>query len=152
MYKTIEEIERLDEIMNLKAIRKIFIVSMAVAMLLSTVSARAYAIGKKSAAVDEQKDNSQYAQKKKREKEYAKWKIEKVSGAYYYKQKSVRFLVDDTGKKTVTYNFYYNKKGKVDIRIIRNKKGKIKRVKYISKKKAEEMRNHCNTAYCMEKR
>ncbi len=118
-----------------KDIEKAFIVLMAVFMLLVGFSTRVYAVEKNQADVETQ------------EKEYEKWKIKKVKGVYFYKEKSVRLLVDDAGEKAVTNNFFYNKKGKVDIKVIRNKKGKIKKIKYISKKRAEEIIKNYNTAY-----
>ena len=124
-----------------KEIDKVFIVLIAVLMLLGGFSASAHAVGKKSVVVNTQKGTSKNSQKEKQEKEYEKWKIKKINGTYYYKQKSVRLLLDDKAK------FFYNKKGKVDIEVIRNKKGKIKKIRYISKKRAEEIIKNCNTAY-----
>lgn len=115
-----------------KKIEKAFILLMAVAILLGGLPTRAYATEKKS--------------------EYAKWKIEKSDGNYTYKEKAVRLLVDDTGKKTAKNKFYYNKNGTVDIKIIRNKKGKIKKIKKISKKRAEEIIENYSTTYYIEKK
>ncbi len=122
-----------------KEIKVAFTVLMAVAILIGGFSTRAYAAENKNVDVETQKDDSKVSQKKKQEKEYAKWKIKKINGKYFYKQKDVRLLVDDTGKKPVTNNFYCNKKGEVDIKVIRNKKDRIKKIRYISKKKAKEI-------------
>lgn len=141
--------ERLDVIMNLKKeIKKFLLVSMAAVILLCTFSVRAYAVGKKSVAAEGQKGNSKHSGKKKQKKEYAKWKIKKINGEYFYKEKSVRLLVDDTGKKSGTNKFYCNKKGEVSIKIVRNKKGKIKKIKKISKEKTEEMMDNYSMTYC----
>lgn len=118
-------------------IKRAFIILIAVAILIGGYSTKVYAAKK-------------VTQNKKQENEYAKWKIKKINGTYIYKQKDVRLLVDDMGKDALTNNFYYNKKGQVDIRIIRNKKGKIKKIKYISKKRAEEILKNYNTAYCID--
>lgn len=133
-------------------IKRAFIVLVAVAILIGGYSAKVYAAKKKSIEVEIQKSISGVAQKKKQEKEYAKWKIKKINGTYIYKQKDVRLLVDDMGKDDLTNKFYYNKKGQVDIRIMRNKKGKIKKIKYISKKRAKEILKNYNTAYCIDKK
>jgi len=134
----------------IKKLEKDFIVLMAIAILLGGLSTKAYATEKKSVDMEKQKGDSRYSQQKRNKKkknEYAKWKIKKVDGNYFYKQKAVRLLVDDTGKKTVKNKLYYNKKGIVDIRIMRNKKGRIKKIKYISKKRAKEIIENYNTTY-----
>ncbi len=61
----------------------------------------------------------------KQEKEYTKWNIMIKNGVYYYKNKRIRILMD--------------KEGKVDIKVIRNSKNKITKVKYLSEKKAQEI-------------
>jgi hypothetical protein len=117
-----------------KDIKKVFIVLMAAFMLLGGFSTKAYAVEKKQATSETQK-------------EYEKWKIMNKNGVYFYKQRSVRLLVDDAGDKAVTNNFFFRKSGKVDIQVIRNKEGKIKKIKYISKKRAEEIIKNYNTAF-----
>lgn len=72
----------------------------------------------------------------KQEKEYSKWNIAIKNGVYFYKNKRVRILMD-TRKDHSFKNFSYNKKGKVDITVIRNSNYKIIKVKYLSKKKAQ---------------
>lgn len=72
------------------------------------------------------------------EKEYTKWNITIKNGVYYYKNKRIRILMD-TRKDHSFKNFSYDKKGKVDIKVIRNSKNKISKVKYLSKKKAQEI-------------
>lgn len=117
--------------MNIKReIKKALTILMAVAVLLGGLPTRAYAAKKN---------------------EYAKWKIKKIDGKYFYKQKTVRLLLDDTGKKTVTNKFFFNKKGTVDIEIIRNKKGRIEKIKYISKKRAKQIIKNHSTAYYIDK-
>ena len=74
----------------------------------------------------------------KQEKEYAKWNITIKNGVYYYKNKRIRILMD-TRKDRSFKNFSYDKKGKVDIKVIRNSKNKITKVKYLSEKKAQEI-------------
>lgn len=74
----------------------------------------------------------------KQEKEYTKWNITKINGAYYYKNKRIRILMD-TRKDRSFKNFSYDKNGKVDIKVFRNSNNKIIKVKYLSKKKAQEI-------------
>lgn len=74
----------------------------------------------------------------KQEKEYTKWNITIKNGVYYYKNKRIRILMD-TRKDRSFKNFSYDKKGKVDIMVIRNSKNKITKVKYLSEKKAQEI-------------
>lgn len=74
----------------------------------------------------------------KQEKEYTKWSIIIKNGVYYYKNKRIRILMD-TRKDHSFKNFSYDKKGKVDIKVIRDSKNKISKVKYLSKKKAQEI-------------
>lgn len=74
----------------------------------------------------------------KQEKEYTKWDITKKNGVYYYKNKRIRVLMDIRKDRSIK-NFSYNKKGKVDIRVIRNSNNKITKVKYLSKKKAQKI-------------
>ncbi len=74
----------------------------------------------------------------KQEKEYTKWNIIIKNGVYYYKNKRIRILMD-TRKDHSFKNFSYDKKGKVDIKVIRDSKNKISKVKYLSKKKAQEI-------------
>lgn len=74
----------------------------------------------------------------KQEKEYTKWNIMIKNGVYYYKNKRIRILMD-TRKDRSFKNFSYDKEGKVDIKVIRNSKNKITKVKYLSEKKAQEI-------------
>ena len=74
----------------------------------------------------------------KQEKEYTKWNITIKNGVYYYKNKRIRILMD-TRKDRSFKNFSYDKKGKVDVKVIRNSDNKITKVKYLSKKKAQEI-------------
>lgn len=74
----------------------------------------------------------------KQEKEYTKWNITIKNGVYYYKNKRIRILMD-TKKDRSFKNFSYDKKGKVDVKVIRNSDNKITKVKYLSKKKAQEI-------------
>lgn len=70
-------------------------------------------------------------------KEYKKWKIKIKNGNYYYKNKRVRVFADIKPDKSFL-QFSYDKKGTVDIKITRNKKGHIKNIKYLSKEEADE--------------
>ncbi len=70
-------------------------------------------------------------------KEYKKWKIKRKNGNYYYKNKRVRVFADIKPDKSFL-QFSYDKKGTVDIKITRNKKGYIKNIKYLSKEEADE--------------
>ena len=74
----------------------------------------------------------------KQEKQYTKWNITIKNGVYYYKNKRIRILMD-TRKDRSFKNFSYDKKGKVDVKVIRNSDNKITKVKYLSKKKAQEI-------------
>ena len=74
----------------------------------------------------------------KEEMEYSKWDITIKNGIYYYKNKRIRILMD-TRKDRSFKNFSYNKKGKVDLKVIRNSNNKITKVKYLSEKKAQEI-------------
>ena len=74
----------------------------------------------------------------KEETEYSKWDITIKNGIYYYKNKRIRILMD-TRKDRSFKNFSYNRKGKVDLKVIRNSKNKITGVKYLSEKKAQEI-------------
>lgn len=125
--------------------KKAAIAFMAAVALCSTFPVSTYAAGIGGTAIEEQKTNEKGSWEERREKEYAKWKIKNVDGVYYYKQKMVHLLVDDAGEQTVTNNFYCNREGKINIEIIRNKKGKIKKIKKFSGKRAEEMLSNLNT-------
>ncbi len=70
-------------------------------------------------------------------KEYKKWQIKRKNGNYYYKDQRVRVLIDLKPDKSFMV-FSYDKKGDIDLKITRNKDGKIKKVKYISKKEADK--------------
>ena len=63
----------------------------------------------------------------KEETEYSKWDITIKNGIYYYKNKRIRILMD-TRKDRSFKNFSY-----------RNSNNKITKVKYLSKKKAQEI-------------
>lgn len=72
------------------------------------------------------------------ENEYAKWNITIKNGVYYYKDKRIRILMD-TRKDHSFQNFSYDKRGKVDIKVVRNSNNNITKVKYLSKKKAQRI-------------
>lgn len=95
-----------------------------------------YQRGSKNVLTDSQKE----------EREYARWKIKKVNGIYYYKNKRIRIFMD-SDKKTALDTFCYDKKGEVDLEIIRNKNHSIKKVKFISKKKAKKILKKLNIVY-----
>lgn len=89
-------------------------------------------------ALKVQQGNTNGFKTDKQEKEYTRWNITIKNGVYYYKNKRIRILVD-TRKDRSFKNFSYDKKGKVDIKVIRNSDNKITKVKYLSKKKAQEI-------------
>lgn len=70
-------------------------------------------------------------------KEYKKWQIKRKNGNYYYKDQRVRVFIDLKPDKSFM-EFSYNKKGNIDLKITRNKNGKITKVKQISKKEADK--------------
>lgn len=71
-------------------------------------------------------------------KEYKKWKITSKNSNFYYKRKRVRILADFKADKSFV-QFHYDENGTIDLKITRNKKGKISNVGYFSKKEAEEL-------------
>ncbi|MCI9079247.1 MAG: hypothetical protein HFH68_10050 [Lachnospiraceae bacterium] len=71
-------------------------------------------------------------------KEYKKWKITSENGNFYYNKKRVRILADFRADKSFV-QFSYDEKGVIDLKITRNKKGKISKIEYLSKKEAEEL-------------
>lgn len=85
-----------------------------------------------------QKGDTAGFQTDQQEEEYRQWEIQTRNGVYYYKNKRIRILMD-TRKNRSFKNFNYDKMGKVDLKIIRDKNNSIIKVKYLSKKKAKEM-------------
>ncbi len=71
-------------------------------------------------------------------REYKKWKITRKNGSFYYKGKQVRIFADFKADKSFA-QFSYDEKGTVNLKISRNKNGKISKVGYLSKKEAEEL-------------
>ncbi|WMJ86602.1 M56 family metallopeptidase [Anaerocolumna sp. MB42-C2] len=70
--------------------------------------------------------------------EYAKWEVTYKDGIFYYRDHKVRLFMDMAADNSFK-NFSYNKKGSVDLRLIRNSKGLIVKSEYISKDEAEEL-------------
>lgn len=68
---------------------------------------------------------------------YAKWGIKKNDDNYYYKKERVRILFDLKYDNSLKF-MNYDKKGTVDLKIKRNKKGKILKVTYLSEKESEK--------------
>lgn len=120
------------------------------ALILLSVIALFFAFSLKTYAAEKQIDSIDSREKKQTE-EYKKWEIKNVNGVYYYKQKKIYMLVDDAGKLNEANNFYYNKKGKICIEIVRNEDGKMKGIKKFSKKKAKQMLDNFNNGYIFEK-
>ncbi len=60
------------------------------------------------------------------------------NGSFYYKGKRVRILADFKADKSFV-QFSYDEKGTINLKISRNKNGKISKVGYLSKKEAEEL-------------
>lgn len=106
-------------------------------LILLIILALPCAVCNKTYAIQTKQDSS-YSQSKKQKKEY---KIKKIKHTHYYKKKRIRILYDPDG------NFYYDRNGKVDLKIIRNKKHKIKKVTYLSRKKAKQILDNVSTAY-----
>lgn len=71
-------------------------------------------------------------------KEYKKWKITRKNGNFYYKGKRVHILADFKADKSFV-QFSYDKKGIIDLKITRNKNGRISKVGYLSQKEAEKL-------------
>lgn len=74
----------------------------------------------------------------KQEKEYTKWNITIKNGVYYYENKRIRILMDTRTDRSFE-NFNYDRKGKVDLKIVRNDENEITKVKYLPKKKAKKI-------------
>ncbi len=72
--------------------------------------------------------------------EYEAWGIKKSGGAYYYGGKRVRILMEIRKDKSFE-NFNYDKGGEVDLKVVRNGRHKIKKVVYLSAKKAQKIIN-----------
>lgn len=70
--------------------------------------------------------------------EYKKWKITIVKKIYYYDKTRIRIFQDMKSDKSFEKSFV-DKAGKVDIRLIRNDKGEITKLQYISKEEADEI-------------
>jgi len=119
--------------MKLKKTQKHILILLIILALPCAICNKTYAI--------QTKQNSSYSQSKKQKKEYKKYKIKKIKHTYYYKKKRIRIFYDPDG------NFYYDRNGKVDLKIIRNKKHKIKKVTHLSRKKAKQILDNVSTAY-----
>lgn len=70
--------------------------------------------------------------------EYAACGIERKGGSYYYEGKRVK-VIKDRSVDSSFYKFDPKLKGKVSIKVVRNKKGKIRRVSYMTKKEASKL-------------
>lgn len=91
-----------------------------------------------AAAAKVQKGDTNSFQTDKQEEEYRQWKIHRKNDAYYYKSKRIRILMD-TRKDRSFKSFNYDKKGTVDLKIVRGKNNTIIKIKYLSKKKAKKI-------------
>ncbi len=69
---------------------------------------------------------------------YAGCGIERKGGSYYYKGKRVKVIKDQSPDGSV-YRFDPHLKGSVSIKVVRNAKGKVKRISYLSRKKAANL-------------
>lgn len=83
--------------------------------------------------------------------EYSEYGIIPVKNDYYYSGKRIRLLVD-TRSDGSFQNFNYNKRGTVDVGILRDKDGAITNVYFLDKKTAEEILGEIDDAadmpYC----
>ncbi len=70
-------------------------------------------------------------------RQYKKYGITEKNNTFYYKNKRIRIFVDIRADQSFV-RFSYDKKGTVNIKITRNKKGKISNVKSLSKKEADK--------------
>ncbi len=70
-------------------------------------------------------------------KQYKKYGITEKNNAFYYKNKRIRIFIDIRADQSFV-RLNYDKKGTVNIKITRNKKGKISNVKSLSKKEADK--------------
>lgn len=73
------------------------------------------------------------------EMEYAAWGIQRKKGAYYYKNKRVRILMELRAADRSFENFVLDRKGTVDVVVVRRKDNSIKKVKYLPEKKAQKI-------------
>ena len=64
--------------------------------------------------------------------------MEKKNGSYYYKGKRVKVIKDQYPDSAI-YSFDPELKGKVSIKVVRNAKGRIKRITYMSAKEASRL-------------
>lgn len=69
---------------------------------------------------------------------YAACGIKKKDGSYYYKGERVK-VIKDQGPDSAVYKFDPERKGAVSIKVIRDKKGRIKRVVYLTEKEAARL-------------
>ena len=70
-------------------------------------------------------------------RQYKKYGITEKNNTFYYKNKRIRIFIDIRADQSFI-RFSYDKKGTVNIKITRNKKGKISNVKSLSKKEADK--------------
>ncbi len=70
-------------------------------------------------------------------RQYKKYGITEKNNTFYYKNKRIRIFIDIRADQSFV-RFSYDKKGTVNIKITRNKKGKISNVKSLSKKEADK--------------
>jgi len=70
--------------------------------------------------------------------EYAQFGITKKNNGYFYKNKRIRIFFDERADHSFEYSFV-DIDGTIDIRLLRNKTGKISKLKRIPKKKANKI-------------
>ena len=70
--------------------------------------------------------------------DYADCGITKKGGSYYYRGKRIKVIKDQRPDCSL-YKFDPELKGKVSIKVIRNKKGKIRRIGYLTRKEAARL-------------
>lgn len=134
-----------------KEMKKATVILLSVIALFFTFSLKTNAAEKQGTNIEKQGMDSVDSREKKQKEEYKKWEIKNANGIFYYKQKKIYMLVDDAGELSETNNFYYNKKGKICIEIVRNENGKIKDIKKFTKKKAKQILENFNNGYVFKK-
>lgn len=70
-------------------------------------------------------------------RQYKKYGIVEKNNVFYYNNKRIRVFIDIRADQSFVL-FNYDKKGKINIKITRNKNGKISNVKSLSKKDADK--------------
>ncbi len=134
--------ERLGAIMNMKkrSVSTVFMmIVLSVVISGGALSVGAYTSGNCPHSGDDmvrsisgRKKRSSY------DAEYASFGITRAQGAYFYRGRRVRILMDIREDQSFE-NMFYDKKGKVSVRLSRGSDGAVMRVEKIRKKEADAM-------------